>query len=84
MLKNFFCIYFETVLCGEFYSTTHELFKEEGIHHYFTNDSTQKVSPTERAILTIKTKVIVTFFEFKGILIHKICFVTLVVPNNAA
>ena len=41
---------------GEFFSKTHNLFTQLGIKHYYTNDVTQKVSPTERMILTVKTK----------------------------
>ena len=51
---------------GEFYSSTHELFKSLGIKHYYTTDSTQKVAPTERAILTIKQKLFKIMFHDKS------------------
>ena len=51
---------------GEFYSSTHELFKSLGIKHYYTSDSTQKVAPTERAILTIKQKLFKIMFHQKS------------------
>ena len=51
---------------GEFYSSTHELFTNLGIKHYYTSDSTQKVAPTERAILTIKQKIFKIMFHQKS------------------
>ena len=41
---------------GEFFGSCKEVYKEYDVHHYTTNDVTQKVAPLERSLRTLKQR----------------------------